>query len=145
MRKLVLAVSLLALGASAANADAVKDRRELMKERGRMVGTLSKMAKGEAPFDAAAALTALQALQANAERFDAAALFPAGTDAGDTEASPKIWQDMDGFNADEDKFLAAVKAANAAAPADVEALKVQVGAIGASCGACHQSFRLKKS
>lgn len=144
MRKLLLAISLLALGASAAQADAIKDRQALMKERGKLAGALFKVVKGEEPFDAAAVMAALQALQANAEKTDVAALFPAGTDQGDTEASPKIWQDMEGFNAAEDKYLATVKAAAASAPADADALKGQLGAIGADCGACHQSFRLKK-
>ena len=37
------------------------------------------------------------------------------------------------------------KAAVAAAPADVGALKTQVGAIGTDCGTCHQGYRVKKS
>ncbi|RWN30760.1 MAG: cytochrome C556 [Mesorhizobium sp.] len=144
MRKLVIAISMLALAASAAFADPVLDRQALMKERGKIVGGLSKVVKGEEPFDAAAVLTQLQALQANAEKFDADALFPAGSDTGDTTASPKIWQDMAGFNAAEDKYLADVKAAVAAAPADADALKAQVGGIGSDCGTCHQGYRIKK-
>lgn len=144
MRKLVIAISMLALAASAAFADPVLDRQALMKERGKIVGGLSKVVKGEEPFDAAAVLTQLQALQANAEKFDADALFPAGSDTDDTTASPKIWQDMAGFNAAEDKYLADVKAAVAAAPADADALKAQVGAIGSDCGTCHQGYRIKK-
>jgi cytochrome c556 len=66
MRKLVIAISMLSLAASAAFADPILDRQGLMKERGKIVGGLSKIAKGEADFDAAAVLTALQALQVNA-------------------------------------------------------------------------------
>ncbi|MER9349147.1 cytochrome c [Mesorhizobium sp. M0239] len=144
MRKLVIAISMLALAASAAFADPILDRQALMKERGKIVGGLSKVVKGEEPFDAAAVLTQLQALQANADKFDADALFPAGNDTGDTTASPKIWEDMAGFKAAEDKYLADVKAAVAAAPADADALKAQVGAIGSDCGTCHQGYRIKK-
>lgn len=144
MRKLILAISMFALAGSAAFADPVLDRQALMKERGKIVGSLNKVVKGEEPYDAVAVLSALQALQANAEKFDVAALFPAGSDDGDTTAAPKIWQDMPGFKAAEDKYLADVKAAAAAAPADVDALKPQFGAIAANCGACHQSFRVKK-
>ncbi|RUY32559.1 cytochrome C556, partial [Mesorhizobium sp. M7A.F.Ca.CA.001.13.2.1] len=104
----------------------------------------SKVVKGEEPFDAAAVLTQLQALQANAEKFDADALFPAGSDTGDTTASPKIWEDMAGFKATNAKYVADVKAAAAAAPADVDALKAQFGAIGSDCGTCHQTYRVKK-
>lgn len=144
MRKLVIAISMLALAASAAFADPIFDRQALMKERGKIVGGLSKVVKGEEPFDAAAVLTQLQALQANAEKFDVEALFPKGTDSGDTTASPKIWEDMAGFKAAEDKYLADVKAAVAAAPADVDALKTQIGTIGSDCGTCHQGYRVKK-
>jgi len=145
MRKLVIAISMLSLAASAAFADPILDRQGLMKERGKIVGGLSKIAKGEADFDAAAVLTALQALQVNAEKFDADTLFPAGSDSGDTTASPKIWEDMAGFKSTEDKYLADVKAAVAAAPADVDALKAQIGTLGSDCGTCHKTYRVKKS
>ncbi|MBZ9702552.1 MULTISPECIES: c-type cytochrome [unclassified Mesorhizobium] len=144
MRKLVVAISMLAFAGSAAFADPILDRQALMKERGKIVGGLSKVVKGEEPFDAAAVLTALQALQANAEKFDADVLFPAGSDTGDTTAAPKIWQDMAGFKATEDKYLADVKAAVAVAPADVESLKTQIGVIGSDCGTCHKGYRVKK-
>ncbi|UDL91569.1 cytochrome c [Mesorhizobium sp. PAMC28654] len=144
MRKLVLAISMLALAGSAAFADPILDRQALMKERGKIVGGLSKVVKGEDPFDAAAVLTQLQALQANAEKLDVDALFPAGSDKGDTTASPKIWEDMGGFKAAEDKYLADVKAAAAAAPADVDTLKTSFGTIASNCGTCHQSYRVKK-
>lgn len=144
MRKLVLAISMLALAGTAAFADPVQDRQDLMKERGKIVGGLSKVAKGEASFDAADVLAQLQALQANAEKFDVEKLFPAGSDQGKTTAAPKIWEDMAGFKAAEDKYLADVKAAVAAAPADADALKAQIGTLGSDCGACHQNYRVKK-
>ncbi|RWX69300.1 cytochrome C556 [Mesorhizobium sp. M4B.F.Ca.ET.089.01.1.1] len=144
MRKLVLAISMLAIAGSAAFADPIKDRQALMKERGKLAGQLSKVVKGEEAFDAAAVLTALQALQANGEKWDTEKFFPAGSDKGDTTAAPKIWEDTAGFNAAEDKFLADVKAAVAAPPADVEALKAQLNTIGGDCGTCHQNYRIKK-
>jgi cytochrome c556 len=144
MRKLILAISMLAFAGSAAFADPIQDRQALMKERGKIAGQLSKVVKGETPYDAASVLTALQALQANAEKFDANALFPAGSDTGDTTAAPKIWEDMAGFKAVEDKYLANVKAAAAAAPADVNALKARFNTIGGDCGTCHQTYRIKK-
>jgi cytochrome c556 len=144
MRKLVIAISMLAFAGSAAFADPIMDRQALMKERGKIAGGLSKVVKGEEAFDAAAVLTALQSLQANAEKLDVDALFPAGSDKGDTTASPKIWEDTAGFKAANDKYVADVKAAVAAAPADVDALKAQFNTIGGDCGACHEGFRIKK-
>ncbi|TPI54133.1 cytochrome C556 [Mesorhizobium sp. B3-1-7] len=145
MRKLVIAIFLLAFAGSAAYADPIKDRQALMKERGKLAGQISKVVKGEEPFDAAAVLTALQALEANAEKFDADKLFPAGSDKGDTTAAPKIWEDMAGFKAAGDKFLADAKAAVASPPADVDALKAQLNTLGGDCGTCHQTYRIKKS
>lgn len=144
MRKLIVAISLLAFTGSAALADPILDRQLLMKERGKVVGELAKVAKGEQAFDATQVATALQALQVNAEKFDAEVLFPAGSDTGDTTASPKIWEDMAGFKADADKFEADVKAAAAAPPADLDALKAQMGVIGSNCSTCHQNYRIKK-
>jgi len=135
---------MLTLAVSAASADPVLDRLQMMKERGKIVGELAKMVKGEQAFDAATVDTALKALQVNAEKFDADALFPAGSTDGDTTASPKIWEDMAGFKATEDKYLADVKAAAAAAPADVDALKAQIGVLGSNCSTCHQTYRIKK-
>jgi cytochrome c556 len=135
---------MLSLAASAAFADPILDRQGLMKERGKLVGGLSKIAQGDADFDAPAVLTALQALQVNAEKVDVDALFPAGSDSGDTTASPKIWEDMAGFKTTNEKYVADVKAAVAAAPADVDALKAQIGTLGSDCGTCHQTYRVKK-
>lgn len=145
MRKLVIAISMLAFAGSVAYADPIKDRQALMKERGKLAGQISKVVKGETPFDAAAVLDALKALEANAEKFDADKLFPAGSDKGDTTAAPKIWEDMAGFKAAEDKFLADAKAAVASPPADVDALKAQLNTLGGDCGTCHQTYRIKKS
>jgi cytochrome c556 len=145
MRKLILAISIFALATSAASADPISDRQAMMKERGKIVGTFAKMVKGEQDFDAAQVQSALQTLQANAEKFDAEALFPVGTETGgETTVSPKVWEDMAGFKAAEDKYLADVKTANAAPATSVEALKVQLGVLGADCGACHKVYRIKK-
>ncbi|TIS79221.1 MAG: cytochrome C556 [Mesorhizobium sp.] len=140
MRKLILAISMLAFAGSATFADPIQDRQALMKERGKLAGQLSKVVKGETAYDAAAVL------QANAETFHAKVetLFPAGSETGDTTAAPKIWEDMAGFKAIEEKYLADVKAAAAAAPADVDALKAGFNTIGGDCGTCHQTYRIKK-
>ncbi len=145
MKKLLLALSALAFATSAVQADAIADRKAIMKERGQIVGGLSKMAKGETPFDAAAVTTQLAALNANAEKFDIDTLFPAGSDTGDTTAAPAIWTDMAGFKAAHEKEAAAVKAAVDAAPADAAALGAVLGPIGQACGGCHETYRIKKN
>ncbi len=78
------------LTAGVAHADAIADRQAIMKDMGRSVGQLAPMVKGDKPFDAAAALAALEKIDADAKKFDVDTLFPAGSDQGDTEASPKF-------------------------------------------------------
>lgn len=144
MRKFVFAISALALATTAAFADVIADRQAVMKENGKQVGVLVKMVKGEADFDAAAVLAALTALNNSVQQIDVAASFPAGSDKGDTTASPKIWEDMAGFQAQVDKFKAVTAAAVAAPAQDLDALKAQVGAIGQTCSSCHETYRIKK-
>ena len=49
------------------------------------------------------------------------------------------------FNAERDKFLAAVDDLNAKAQAgNLEAIKVAYGNVGASCKSCHDAFRKPK-
>ncbi|QPC87173.1 cytochrome C556 [Mesorhizobium sp. NBSH29] len=145
MRKLVIAISLLALGATAALAGPIEDRQAIMKANGKAMGTLSAIIKGEKPFDAALVLDTLKVLNDDAEKFDPAVLFPVGSETGgDTTASPKIWEDMAGFQAAVDKFKADTAAAVAAAPQDVDGLKAVMDTVGSNCASCHQGFRVKK-
>jgi cytochrome c556 len=145
MRTLVFAISALALATSAAAADPIADRQALMKSNGKAMGVLVPITKGEKPFDAAAVLDALKALNDDAQKLDVATLFPPGSDTGgDTTASPKIWEDTAGFQAQVDKFKADAAAALASPPQDAAALGATVGMIGKNCGACHETFRIKK-
>ncbi|GLS32894.1 Cytochrome c556 [Mesorhizobium albiziae] len=144
MRKLILAISALALAGTAAFADPIADRKALMKANGKAAGALSAIVKGEQPFDAAAVLAALTTLSENASKIDVAALFPAGSDKGDTTASPKIWENTADFQARVDKLKTDTAAAVAAPPADVDSLKATLGTIGNNCGGCHENFRIKK-
>jgi cytochrome c556 len=142
MRKLILAVTTVAVAVTAAYADPIADRKALMKERGGLIGGLVKMVKGEVAFDAAAVEKALAGLKANEAKIDIDTLFPAGSDKGDTKAAPKIWEDMNGFKEANAKYSDAVAAAAAAPAKDQAALGEQVNAIGSGCGGCHKTFRL---
>lgn len=144
MKKFVIAVCTIALATTAALADVIADRKAVMKENGKQVGVLVKMVQGEADFDAAAVMAALTKLNENVQAIDVAASFPPGSDKGDTTASPKIWEDMAGFQAEVDKFKAVTAEAAAAPAQSLEALKPQVAAIGQSCSSCHETYRIKK-
>lgn len=119
-------------------------RQEMMKKVGGATGAMAKMVKGEADFDADAALTALTTISEVAGSIGE--YFPEGSETGfETEAAPAIWTDRDGFNELLAKFKADADAAVAAAPADLDALKASFGPLTKNCGTCHEDYRLKKS
>lgn len=128
-----------------AQADAIADRQAIMKDLGRSVGQIAPVVKGEKPFDAAAVLAALEKIDADAKKLDVDTLFPAGSDQGDTEASPKIWENKDDFVKHVEKFRTDAAAALAAKPQDVDALKTAFQQVAANCGSCHQAYRVKKN
>lgn len=142
MRLFALAVSAAVLVATAASADPIEDRQNIMKERGAQMKVLAPIAQGKQPFDAAAVMTALEALNANAMATDVEALWPAGSETGDTDSAPKIWEDMAGFKAAMDKYKADVAAAAAAKPQDLPAFQAVFGPVAGNCGACHKAFKL---
>ena len=144
MKKLLLAVSLLAFSGAVATADPHEDREALMKSFGKALGQVVPVAKGEKPFDAAKVQDALATLNERVQKLDVAVLFPKGSTSKKSAASPKIWEDWAGFTASADKLKTDVAAAAANPPADVAALQQQLGTIGEECGTCHKTFRLKK-
>ncbi len=132
-----------ALSMGAAAADPISDRKENMKERGGLMRVLAPVAQGQQPFDAATVLDALEKLSANAQAAtDIDALWPAGTESGDTKAAPAIWEDRAGYQAATDKYAADAAAAAEAAPQDLDAFRAAFGPVAANCGACHEAYRL---
>lgn len=140
MRRIVLAVSSLALMGTFAIADPREDREALMKSFGKALSVIAPMAQEQQPFDAAQVQAALAELNTQAQKLDVAALFPEGSDSART--SPAIWENMPDFQARVDKFKADVAAAAGAPAADLATLKTQLGAVGSNCGTCHEAYRL---
>ncbi len=144
MKKLFLGVAAVAMMvAGVAHADAIADRKAAMKNNGAQMGVLGKTAKGEMAFDAAAVLAAFTAMRQGVEGF--ADHFPAGSETGgETTASPKIWEDMDGFKAALAKFTGDLDAAITAAPADKDAFMAVFGPVAGNCQSCHEAYRVMK-
>ena len=104
--------------------------------------SMGKMVKGEEPYEVEKFKTAAAAFTEESkkpfEHFQQDA-------EGNGDALPAVWERPDDFKAAEDKFHAAVTALNTAAQSgNLEEIKVAYGVAGASCKACHDTFRRPK-
>jgi cytochrome c556 len=144
--KMVAAVAMaLCLGAGAVSAAGEPQvvRQDLMKKVGASMGALGAIAKGQKPYDAEAVKAALTTISTSAKAFPDQ--FPAGSETGfESEAAPAIWQNMADFKAQSMKLSGDAEAILAAMPADQAAVGQAMQTLGASCGTCHQSYRLKR-
>ncbi|NJR13077.1 MAG: cytochrome c [Phyllobacteriaceae bacterium] len=144
----IIAVAAFAAGSLltaniASAAEPQEMRQAVMKQVGGATGALSKIAKGEMAFDAAAAVAAFTTMNTVAKTY--ADLFPVGSETGfETEASPKIWENMDDFKAKVAKFEADTAAAAAMTFADAGAVGAALGSVAANCKACHEVYRVMK-
>ena len=132
------AISLPAAAQFAKPDDAIKYRQSALFVLGQHFSRLGAMANGRIPYDAAAAA-------ANAEVVAEMAKLPwAGFGAGNEggKAKPEIWKEDAKFKERQEKLIAeAGKLVVAAKAGSLDALKAQFGPTGASCKACHDSFR----
>lgn len=147
MRRMLFAGLALAVGVVTTSAFAIDDpivsRKKLMQANGGALGAMQAMIKGETPFHPAVAQAALRTVNAVAYSVDK--FFPAGSDQGDTKASPKIWEDMGGFEAALANLQQASDTAREANPQSVEDLQTAMGMIGKACGGCHETYRLSSN
>jgi cytochrome c556 len=125
---------------------AVTDRRALMDDVVRPAAKLGgDMVKGTIPFDANKATQAMLEISDVPETY--VTLFPAGTEVDavpDSEASPKIWEDFDGFKALAQKLMKTSTEAAAAAEQGEGAFKPAFVAMTKVCKECHKAYRVKK-
>lgn len=142
----------LALGSAAlsdghadrATMAAVKARQATMQLYAFNIGILGAMAKGDVEYNADAASAAASNL-ASLSTLNQGAMWPAGSDnetLGDvTEALPAIWA-ADSKIGEAGMAMAKASAALADVAGDgLDALRGGIGAVGQSCGACHDGYR----
>lgn len=127
---------------TAVTAGPIEDRQAIMKGNGRDTKLGGDMLKGATPFDAAMANKILANYAAAAKAFPAH--FPAGSDKGDTEAAPAIWQKPAEWKAATAKFQKDTAAAVAMKPATAADFGKAFGMVTANCKSCHEGFRIKK-
>lgn len=148
-RSLAVAVAVSALLAGSLGAfgedSVIKQRQKLMKGVGDANKTVGKMVKGTDPYDGDVAAAAMKKISNVPDQY--VKLFPKGTsnkDDPETEASPKIWEDMKSFTEKAGKLKAAsAKAADAAAQGE-DAFKPAFANLTKVCKDCHESFRIEK-
>ncbi|MDI7861324.1 cytochrome c [Rhizobiaceae bacterium n13] len=145
-KAVVAAAMLVAMGAGAVVAadEPQEVRQQMMKRVGGAMGAMAGIAKGEKPYDAEVVRTALTTIDEVSKTFPD--YFPAGSDTGfETEASPKIWENMDDFKAKAAALGKEAETILASLPADQAGVGAAIGPLGKTCGACHELYRLKKN
>jgi cytochrome c556 len=147
IKAIVAAVLVAGMGVTSvfAAGEGTHDARvAMMKKIGGATGALSGIAKGDKPYDAEAVKAALTTISQIAKAFPDQ--FGPGTEnaSADSEASPKIWENMDDFKARSAKLGADADTLLAQLPADAAGVGAGLKTLGASCGGCHQNYRVKK-
>ena len=142
--KVAVAVAVAALSVGFAGLAIGQDspipaRQEIMKMNGASMKLVGDMVKGTTEFDATKAADAMKIIADNMPDFPA--LFPPGSEEGDTKAGPAIWTDMAGFTAASQKLVADATEAQAAAAEGLAAFSPAFQAVGANCGGCHKVYR----
>ncbi|MGO9420127.1 c-type cytochrome [Roseiarcus sp.] len=127
---------------AASGADAIKERRALMKENGEATKPIVPILKGQAPFDLAAVQKALKTYLNAAEKMPA--LFPPDSKTGDTHALPAIWENTADFDA---RFKKLGDDATAALTEvkDEASFKATMPNFYKNCGGCHEKYREKEN
>lgn len=108
------------------------------------LATLGGMAQDKIPYDAALADAAAKNLAALGS-VDQATYWIEGTDAASVEGSKakaEIWTAMTDFEAKQMALTTASAALAEVAGTDLDSLKAAFGAVGKSCGACHETYRV---
>jgi len=127
-------------------AAAIEKRQAAMKQNGAAMKALVPMARGEAAWNQATAVQALDTLKKDADATPG--LFPrgSGAEAGTkTAALPAIWEKWPEFQAaaktmsDTADNLLKLARAN-----DEAGFKAGFAAMGRACGGCHEPFRAKQ-
>ena len=138
-----VAVGAIGLSVAVAQQNPIAARQALMKENSAQGKIAAAMIKGERPFDLAAAQKIFAAFEKAGTELPNL-VPPDSKTGGDTRASAKIWEDMNGFKAVAAKFASEAKAAKAAVK-DLDSFKAQFSTVTKSCGGCHETYRTNKS
>ncbi|MEA3195798.1 MAG: hypothetical protein QOD26_4131 [Betaproteobacteria bacterium] len=121
----------------------VKQRQAAMTLQGKYFGPMVGMAQGKIPYDA-------KIVQRNAGFLDNLSRMPwdgfdASTKDVKSAALPAVWSESAKWSEAADRFQSeASKLYAISRSGDEAAVKAQIGAVGKTCGGCHESFRQKQ-
>jgi cytochrome c556 len=140
MKRLIVVAGLMGFGVVAAFAqgNVIEERQNMMKQNSADVRATTPMIRGQAPFDLVKVQSVLKEFSDHGKRLPA--LFPPGSDKGDTKALPVLFEkkaDFDAasakFSKDSDEALVAIK--------DEASFKTAFPKVLENCGSCHNAFR----
>jgi cytochrome c556 len=142
LTRIVLAGAIAALGVTAvlAQSDPIAARKALMKANSENGRNVTKMIRGEEPFDAAKADKAFAQWAETAAKLPD--LFPDSSKSGDTRALPVIWEKRSEFLAAVSKFAKDVADSREKAKT-LDGLKAVMPSVSKNCNDCHDAFRKK--
>lgn len=143
--KLAALVIIVVGGVAAAHTGAtgvVKERMDAMSAMADAMKVIVPMTRGEVEYDPAAFAAAADSISDHAGT-SLVEMFPAGSMVAPSEASPRIWEELDRFaelsetleDAASDLSRAAMESSTL--PAD------EFGAMARTCGACHRDYRIE--
>ncbi|EWY40199.1 cytochrome C [Skermanella stibiiresistens SB22] len=134
---LLIGTAALSGGVNASD-DPLKTRKEGFEANKKAMGAIKKIFEDGADLGGIAAPA--QAMADFAKRVPA--LFPPGSDKGETKAKPAIWTNNADFTAKAGAFEAeTAKLVQLVGSGDKSAVQKQFGAVGGTCKACHDSYR----
>jgi cytochrome c556 len=120
----------------------VKQRQAVMTLQGKYFGPMAAMAQGKAPYNAGA-------VQRNAGFLDNLSRMPwdgfdPSTKGEKSRALPAVFDDKAKFDEAASRLENETsKLVSVSRSGDEAAVKAQIGVVGKTCGACHESFRAK--
>ncbi len=131
------------IAVAATGAEAIKERRDLMKGDGAATKPVVAMLQGKARFDLPTVQKALRTY-VNAMSKEPA-LFPPDSKTGDTHALPVIWEDDNLADVDARfKKLGADAEAALATIKDEASFKATMPGVLKNCGGCHEKYVAKE-
>lgn len=147
---LVISIALVGLQPATVSAElsmeqadaAIKYRQNVMTAIGGLMGTsIGQLRDGISYGPSLQQVTAaMQALSS-----DVPALFPKGSDFGETDAKPEVWEDPKGFQEAAAKLSKEVDAfAAAVQTGDKGKMLGAFKNVGDACKGCHEDFRVKR-